>query len=781
MLRSCALLFLLLPLWGFSQPSAPASKRETIRTIGELYTTHPAKAELGIPVELDGVVTYSDGEWGMLFLQDSTGYIYLGTPPGSPNYVSGTQVHVSALTGDRDKGIPLVKIKIRAQGIGPAPKPIAATIAELNTGIHPSGWVITEGVLHPCIEKTGRICYRLFDGKNILYVAVRILDNQESKLLYGAVVRVRGVVASHVDASGKHDAAQMFSASLKDIEVQSPPLDEKLPPRTARSVTAEEANVSLVREVHVRGRILWRYGDQSLVQDSSGTIFVRSVAPVPLQIADTVDVVGFPAHGEFGLELSDAVVHLGVSQAGAPSIVPVRITAAEVLKGGLQARRVTLKGRVVGQIDSTTRTIYQLREDGVPFNVICPHAKATGQNAARQNQGIPHGSTVEVTGVALLPSTVKSSSDGLTILIQSPADMAPSNEESWLTWQRALGILGAMAVCFLVPLFWVKQLRHTVRRQTAIIRESYESKLQLEARFRRVIERNLAAFYTVDSQGIILECNAAFAEMLGVASRYQLVGRSCLEFEAEPGQMISLGEAIQREILNNLELSMRRDDGAIVHLMMNVSPVELPEGKVYETTAIDITQLRQNQTELQQARDAALFNSLNDALTNLPNRRYLQEVLPIFLEKAQAGNEMVALLFIDLDGFKEVNDSLGHAVGDKLLTQVASILRSMVRARDTLARLGGDEFMVILGEIQGGENAVAVAESLHRAILQPMLIDGHVLQVSASIGISLFPSDSTLADELIHQADSAMYAAKRAGKNRIVRFIHEIGVLSRSA
>jgi diguanylate cyclase (GGDEF)-like protein/PAS domain S-box-containing protein len=632
---------------------------------------------------------------------------------------------------------------------------------------------VTEGVLRPCTEDTGHLCYRLFEGKNILYVSVRLPDTTESHLLDGAVVRIKGVVTGKLDANGRR---QMFSASLKDIEVQSPPLDKKLPPRPARGVSADEANVSLVRQVHIHGRILWRSGEEFLVQDASGAIFVRTATAAPLQTGDTVDAVGFPAHGEFGLELADAEMHLGVSQASAISIAPLRLTAEEILKGGFDERRVTLKGRVVGQVDSGTRTIYQLREDGVLFNVLCPHEKAGGQN-----QEIARGSTVEVTGVALLPGTGKGAPERLTILIQAGAEMVPRSEDSWLTWQRALAILGAMAICLLVPLFWVKQLRRTVRRQTALIREGYESKLQLEARFRRVIERSLSAVYTVSSEGAILECNAAFANMLGMSSREELIGRFCQEFEAKPGEMASLGQAIRQDVLNNLELSMRRDDGEIVHLMMNVTPVETPDGKVYETTAIDITQLRQNQAELQQARDKAVFDSLNDALTGLPNRRYLQEVLPILVEKAEARNEVLALLFIDLDGFKQVNDSLGHDVGDGLLRQVAVGMRSMVRAEDTLARLGGDEFMVILNDIRESKNAITVADGLLKVIAQPQRVDGHMLNVGASIGISLYPADSTHAEELIRQADSAMYAAKRAGKHRIVRYLQEAGVLSRSA
>jgi len=227
--------------------------------------------------------------------------------------------------------------------------------------------------------------------------------------------------------------------------------------------------------------------------------------------------------------------------------------------------------------------------------------------------------------------------------------------------------------------------------------------------------------------------------------------------------------------LSNREASLRRNDGVTVHVMKNITPVRAAEGTVYETTAIDVTQLRENQAELQRARDAAVHESLNDPLTGLPNRRCLMNELAGLVEKARRESGSFALLYIDLDGFKLVNDSLGHAVGDALLVQVAASLRSWVRGGDFLARLGGDEFLVILDRLQAREDAALVAKHLLDAIAIPFHVKGHDLAIGASIGISVFPSDATGAEELMQQADSAMYAAKREGKNRVLHYAAEIG------
>jgi len=164
-----------------------------------------------------------------------------------------------------------------------------------------------------------------------------------------------------------------------------------------------------------------------------------------------------------------------------------------------------------------------------------------------------------------------------------------------------------------------------------------------------------------------------------------------------------------------------------------------------------------------------------DALTGLPNRRLLIDRLGQTLAAADRTANPVALLYLDLDGFKLVNDSLGHHFGDRLLVEVAARLRSRVRQSDTLARLGGDEFTIVLAHLRHASEAAAVADALLDDLAAPFLIDDREVTIGASIGISLYPDGATDSAELMHQADSAMYAAKRAGKNRRMYYTHELG------
>jgi diguanylate cyclase (GGDEF)-like protein len=171
--------------------------------------------------------------------------------------------------------------------------------------------------------------------------------------------------------------------------------------------------------------------------------------------------------------------------------------------------------------------------------------------------------------------------------------------------------------------------------------------------------------------------------------------------------------------------------------------------------------------------------ALMDELTGLPNRRLLWDRLSQSLARARREQRTIALLSIDLDSFKLVNDSFGHAVGDALLSQVAQRLRSRFRRSDTLARIGGDEFTLILDHIQRSAEAEIAANSLQELLKRPFEIEGHSIRITASIGISLFPDHGQESGQLLQQADCAMYAAKRNGKNRIVQFGDGLGHAAR--
>jgi len=159
----------------------------------------------------------------------------------------------------------------------------------------------------------------------------------------------------------------------------------------------------------------------------------------------------------------------------------------------------------------------------------------------------------------------------------------------------------------------------------------------------------------------------------------------------------------------------------------------------------------------------------HDPLTDLPNRSLVRDRVAMALARARRDGGGLALLYLDLDDFKPVNDRFGHAVGDGLLQQVAQRLKHCVRASDTVGRMAGDEFVVLLAQLHAPDDATAVAEKIRAALCQPFDVAGHAVSVSPSIGLVGYPADGEQADQLIDRADEAMYVAKRAGGNRVCR------------
>jgi diguanylate cyclase (GGDEF)-like protein/PAS domain S-box-containing protein len=270
----------------------------------------------------------------------------------------------------------------------------------------------------------------------------------------------------------------------------------------------------------------------------------------------------------------------------------------------------------------------------------------------------------------------------------------------------------------------------------------------------------------------IVDANQSLADMLG-RSLPSLIGAGIREIthpddlRAAATQRARLELGIADTYL--LEQRYLRSDGEFVWARTRVSVTE------DEGVALAITHI-EDVTEQRMAAERLTHAATHDGLTELPNRAALVERLDELLGRAGIGQ--VSVLFIDLDNFKVVNDSLGHGVGDELLRRIAGRLRHVMRDTDCLARFGGDEFVVF---VDGGVDPAIVAERLRRAVLAPVMIDEHELVVTASIGFAVNSSSDLTADDLLRDADAAMYRAKAAGRDRIEAFTEETRAASVAA
>ena len=286
-----------------------------------------------------------------------------------------------------------------------------------------------------------------------------------------------------------------------------------------------------------------------------------------------------------------------------------------------------------------------------------------------------------------------------------------------------------------------------------------EEKLRLAA---KVFENVLEGVMVTDTAANILSVNPAFANITGYEPD-EIIGRNpnvmrtkfhSADFFREMWRQLSESGQWRGEIWN------KRKCGDVFLAWQTISAVRNESGKIthYVSVLFDITERKRHE-------DLVRYQAYHDILTGLPNRQLFHDRLTQALLHARREGEMLGVMFLDLDRFKQVNDTLGHDVGDKLLCEVAKRLKSSIRKGDTVARLGGDEFVLLLPKIKQLENLVQLAEKVLESMRLPASVGGHELVMTTSIGISVYPGDGDRPDVLIKQADEAMYLAKQKGRN----------------
>jgi diguanylate cyclase (GGDEF)-like protein/PAS domain S-box-containing protein len=302
------------------------------------------------------------------------------------------------------------------------------------------------------------------------------------------------------------------------------------------------------------------------------------------------------------------------------------------------------------------------------------------------------------------------------------------------------------------------------RRAEELLRRSEES-------FEKIFQSSPDAIVISRlADGRYLDVNQRWLELFGF-SREEAVGRTSLELGiwAEPTERPRfVAEVRQRETVKGFETRFRKKSGAIIDALISADVIDIGGEEHVIVPILDVTDRKRAEERIQQL-------ATRDALTGLPNRLLLNDRLTLSISNAQRHGGSLALLFIDLDRFKYINDSLGHVIGDAFLKSVAERLSGIMRQGDTLARIGGDEFVVLLENIVTKEDAAGqVARKILACFAAPFSVEGHTLSCSCSIGISVFPSDATDPQMLIREADTAMYNVKESGRGSYRYFSAEM-------
>jgi diguanylate cyclase (GGDEF)-like protein/PAS domain S-box-containing protein len=292
-----------------------------------------------------------------------------------------------------------------------------------------------------------------------------------------------------------------------------------------------------------------------------------------------------------------------------------------------------------------------------------------------------------------------------------------------------------------------------------------EALCKSEERFRTLFEHSREAIYITAQDGKIVNFNQSMLEMFGY-SREEIMEVKAQEMYVNPDDRNRFQQQIeQKGFVRDYEVRLRKKNGTEMDCLITAIVRRDASGSILEYQGIlrDITERKQQEQQLVHA-------ATHDLLTGLPNRMFFNQLLNKGLALAHRSQKKLVVMLFDLDRFKEVNDTLGHSLGDQLLKNVGNRLRVLLRESDIVARIGGDEFLLLLQEITMMEDSAKIAQKVLEAVREPIVFDNYELHITTSIGIAVYPDDGGDAETIVKNADIAMYQAKEKGRDNYQYF-----------
>ncbi len=298
------------------------------------------------------------------------------------------------------------------------------------------------------------------------------------------------------------------------------------------------------------------------------------------------------------------------------------------------------------------------------------------------------------------------------------------------------------------------------------LKQAEQALRESEKRYRTLFQDTRDAINITTREGHVLDANQSFLDLFGY-SREELAGLNARELYVDPVDRRRFQEVIERRgSVRDYEVRLRKKDGTEMDCLVTSTVRRAEDGRTvgYQGFIHDITDRKQVEETI---RRLAYY----DALTGLPNRTLFGDRLTVAVARARRGGQRLAVMLLDLDHFKEVNDTLGHPVGDQMLQAVGERLASLLRRSDTVSRMGGDEFLVLLERVSSMEDADKVADAILERLREPIVLQDHELHVTTSLGIAIYPEHGEDPDTLIRNADIAMYRAKDQGRDNYHRYV----------
>ena len=724
-----------------SVPSVPPP----LTSLAVIHGLSNAEANKALPVAFEATVTYYKKGDVDLFVQDGNIAIYVETGRDT-DLMQGDRVLVRGKTrGSFRPEIMEGSVTLLHHGVAPAA--VKANLRQLIRGELDCRRVS----VHAVVRSANRILDNgiksvylqlLMEGGSIDAVVIDSGDSDLSSLLDDEV-ELTGAVAGKFDSKNQMTGILLEVPSMSDLTVlERPPiLPGSLPVTSMDEVLKGYDIQDRTQRVRVEGTITYYQAGMAMVlQNGSRSMWISTQFEKPLDINQWASVTGFPDVRNGSLTLTRAAIH----STGVPApVAPVFTSPTELASGAHALDLVSVEGRLLMAVREAAQDEYVLVSGGHLFSAVYRHPERGLNLPPEPMQRLPIGSLVRITGICALDNGYKFQGPmAFEVLLRSSRDIALIAGPSLLSVRNLIFLVALLVVVILAIGLRAWLIERRARRQVS-------SLARFEQRRSRILEQ--------------INGSHPLSAILGEITRlvsFRMKGAACWCTTVDGGRYGLAPADLDGMRVEEAEISARSGMpmGSIFAAFDEQAKSDHGETKTLGQAA----ELATLAIETRRLYSDLTHRSEFDLLTDVHNRFSFERSLDGAIEKHSAQPGFFGLIYIDLDGFKQVNDLYGHRVGDLYLQTVAMRMQRQVRPADLFARLGGDEFVVLVSTARSEDDVIEIARRLAECFREKFEIDRKILAGTASIGIAFYPRDGATKDSLFNAADANMYAAKRA-------------------
>jgi diguanylate cyclase (GGDEF)-like protein len=747
-------------------PAAWAAAPGILTTLSAVHALSNSEASHALPVAFQATATFYLDAYRALFVQDGDEAIFV-LAPESARIEPGDRVLVRGVTHASFRPF-ITNSSVTVLHHGELPKPVPANFDQLIRGERDCQFANVIGTVRAAnlgvSPRTGERYVNLqllLDG-GVIDATVNNGDAVALNDLVDAQVEVTGAVSGKWDGKMQLTGIWLHVPAPSGLKIlKRPGSSQWTLPLTPMDMVLSAYHVrSLTQKVRVHGTITYYLpGSAVVLQSGNMSIWIMTLSEGTLRIGDAADATGFPDVRDGTLTLTDGEIQ--DSHVPAP-VVPVPATWSELALIGSAQRNhvfdlVSIQGKMVMEAREGTQDEYVLETDGKLFSAIYYHPIDADQALLPPLREVPPGSRVALTGICateqldLFGRTAADTQTPFSILLRTPSDIAVVARPSLLTVRNLALVTSGLLLVIFASGAWGWTLTRKVRRQSEAMAIRIEAEAAVERQRSRILEN-------INGAGSLAVILVAITELVSS----QLAGAPCW---CEVADGARLGNCPpEAASLRVVQTDIPAPSGPSLGTISAGFPLDLPP-RTSEVAALSMgSKLAVLAIGTRHLYDDLRHRSHFDLLTEVHNRFSLEKQLDECIDEARHGTSVFALIYVDLDEFKQINDLYGHQVGDQYLQHAAQRMKRELRSVDMFARLGGDEFAAVVSVAHNRTEVEEIAQRMGRSFDEPFALGGHVFHGEASIGIALYPTDGATRDTLLSAADAAMYAAKRMKK-----------------